>query len=614
MDESRQSNQPLNPAQANAILAEVDACPTIINVTRASHQFPALREAMKKVSLRLGCLSSFTFDPIRPFLELQGLRAGIAIDAYVGPYGQFDQELINPSSGLALFQPGLVLLAVRLQDVCPAVYEGFNALGEKDADHLVEKWLARLESAVRSFRAHSSAYILIQNYDLPASPSLGIADRAAAVSQATIIDRANEGLASLAASLDNVYVMDYDALVARHGRLAWTDRRMAYYARIAVASKYYWPLAGFFIRHMRPLYGLSKKVLVLDADNTLWGGVVGDVGVDGIALGHDYPGNTYVAFQRRVLELYNRGIVLCIASKNEPGSVDEVLEKHPDMVLRAKHFAAMRIDWNHKPDNLRAMAADLNLGLDSFVFVDDSAVECELMRQSLPEVETIHLPEEPALYAAVIESLDCFDQWAISAEDKKRGQLYKAQASRQALQSSTTDLPTFYRQLGMRITLSVDCPAHVARASQMTNRTNQFNMHTLRCSEDDIRRFVAADDYKVLTLALEDRFGDNGIVGLAVVRRASDEWTLHIFLMSCRVLGRTVEQTFVGWIAGQAREAGGKRLVGLFKATAKNKPFAGFYRNRGFVRAESEGDTERWCWELEGADCTPPDWFEINVI
>jgi FkbH-like protein len=599
--------------QAQALLAELDAHPTLIKMAAASQQFDLLRTAVERVALRVGCVSSFTFEPIAPALRLQALRASLGCDVYVGPFGQFEQELINPSSGLAAFNADVVFVAVRLQDVCPAIYEAFNSLTAEAATALVDGWIARLQAALTTFRQRSKAHVLIQNYDRPPTPALGLAEQSATLSQGAVIRHANAALADLAAALDNVRVMDYDALVARHGRLHWQDPRTALYARIPVAPANYWPLAGFYVRHLRPLYGLSKKVLVLDADNTLWGGVVGDVGLDGIALGHDYPGNAFVTLQKRVLDLYNRGVVLAIASKNQPGSVEEVLEKHPHMVLRAEHFAAMRIDWEPKPDNLRRIAADLNLGLDSFVFVDDSPVECELMRTALPEVLTVFLPDDPAHYAGIIESLDCFDQWRISEEDRSRGKLYKAEAGRRELQAAALDMPTFYRRLQMKVTLFVDHLPHVARAAQMTVRTNQFNMHTIRYSEDDIRRFMAAEDGNVFTLALEDRFGDNGVVGLAVVQQDPAEWLLHLFLMSCRVLGRTVEHAFVTWIAERARAAGAARLVAEFVPTAKNRPFAAFYRDCGFVEGEPTGEAQRWVWDLSAVAAAVPDWLDIKV-
>jgi FkbH-like protein len=601
-------------AQAQATLARLDARPTILGITRAAARIGELRAALSRVSLRIGCLASFTFEPLKPALELQAVKAGLGLDVYLGPFGRFEQELLDPASGLAAFQPDVVFVAIRLQDVCPAIYEAFNGLAPEGAPALVDDWISRLRAALASFRDRCKAHLLIQNYDLPAEPALGLAEQSSPLSQSAVIDRANADLADFAASMPNVRIMDYDALVARHGRLNWQDPRTAFFARIPVAPAHYWRLAGFYVRHLRPLYGLSKKVLVLDADNTLWGGVVGDVGVDGIALGHDYPGNAYVAFQKRILDLYNRGVVLALASKNQPGVVEEVLAKHPGMVLRAEHFAAMKINWDPKPQNLRQIAADLNLGLDSFVFIDDSAVECEFMRAALPEVLSVKLPEDPAFYPGVIESLDCFDQWTVSEEDRTRGRLYKAEAGRRELQAAAVDMPTFYRRLEMKVSLYVNHLPHVARAAQMTARTNQFNMHTIRCSEDDIRRFMTSPEWSVFTLALADRFGDNGIVGLAVVRRDPAEWLVHLFLMSCRVLGRTVEQAFVGWIAERAKAAGVRRLKAELAPTSKNKPFANFYKDRGFVEEGQAGGVQQWVWDLPGADTALPDWLHVSVV
>jgi len=613
---SNETNQPegLDAAQVQAALARLAGQPTILGITLAAARINEYRALLSRVTLRVGCLASFTLEPIRPALELQAVRAGFGLDVHVGPFGQFERELLDPSSALAAFKPDVVLVAVRLQDVCPAIYEAFNGLTPEQAATLVDDWMTRLRAALTSFRQRSHAHILIQNYDLPATPALGLAEQSSPLSQSAVIGRANATLADLATSMPNVRVMDYDALVARQGRLHWQDPRTAFFARIPVAPAHYWALAGFYVRHLRPIYGLSKKVLVLDADNTLWGGVVGDVGMEGIALGHDYPGNAYVAFQKRILDLYHRGIVLALASKNQPGVVEEVLASHPEMVLRAEHFAAMKINWEPKPNNLRQMAAELNLGVDSFVFIDDSAVECELMRATLPEVLSVNLPDDPAFYPGVIESLDCFDQWSVSEEDRTRGKLYKAEAGRRELQAAVVDMPTFYRRLEMKIALYVDHLPHVARAAQMTARTNQFNMHTIRCSEDDIRRFMSSPEWSVVTLALADRFGDNGVVGLAVVHRGPAEWRLHMFLMSCRVLGRTVEQAFVGWIAEQARTAGAGRLAAEFVPTSKNKPFANFYKDRGFTEEEQMEGVQQWTWQLASADTAAPDWLQVSVI
>jgi FkbH-like protein len=597
------------------MLAELNDKPSLVNLTRVARELLPQKSSLAGVSARIACVSTFTFEPVAKSIELQSLRAGAAIETFVTPFGQFDQQLIDRASALHAFKPQIVLAAVRLADGCPELYDSFNSLSAQRVTQLVDDWIARLRSALNAFRQHSATPILLHNYEMPIEPALGMADGTSANSHCSAIHRANELLAAMAKEIPNIFVMDYDALVARHGRQSWTDPRLLLVGRMPVAQDKLWALAGFYVRHMRPLLGISKKVLVVDADNTLWGGVAGDVGVEGIALGPDYPGNAFVLFQKRLLDLYQRGVVLCIASRNEQATVDEILDRHPAMVLKRNHFAAMRVNWQPKPDNLRSIAAELNLGLDSFVFIDDSDVECALMRASLPEVLAIRLPAEPAEYARAIDDLDVFDQWTISEEDRKRGELYHAEAKRRELRDVAVDLPTFYRQLEMKLTIRVDDSMQVARAAQMAARTNQFNMHTIRCTEADMQGFVKAGDHHLITLSLTDRFGDHGVVGLAVTRTVGDECVLHMLLMSCRILGRTVEQGFIKWIGGHAKKSRAARLVGLFAPTAKNKPFADFFPSCGFEADPSsvagDGPVQRWTWRLEQADLTVPDWLAI---
>ncbi len=603
----------LEAAEAVRRLDEIAAQPTLVRLSQATANYPAFRAALERVSARIAIVASFTVEPVVGALKLSAIRHGLGIHEYVAPFGQYERELIDDASGLANHRPDAVLIAVRLRDVLPDLYECFNSLEPGRAEELLNEWFSRLESALRAFRRHSSSPVLMQNYELPAYPAAGIAEAGMPGSQSQVIDRANQRLATLAASIDNCYVMDYANLVALAGRGQWADPRMALMARIPLASRHYWTLASFYVRHLRPLFGLSKKVLVVDADNTLWGGVVGDVGLNGIALGPDFPGNAFVAFQRRLLDLYHRGVVLCIASKNQPGSVDEVLDQHPNMVLRAKHFAAMRVDWAPKPQNVRQLAEELNLGLDSFVFVDDNPVECEMMRLQLPQVMTIQLPADPAAYAGIIESLDVFDQWTISTEDRKRGELYRAEADRKALKTESVSLEDFYRRLEMRVCIGINRARDVARAAQLTARTNQFNMHTVRCTEDDIRAFMTDGRHEVLTLALVDRFGDNGIVGAALVERGGDVHVLRMFLMSCRVLGRTVEHNFLRWITARALKAGAARLEAVYAPTPKNKPFGGFYAECGLALQPDAEGVQRWSMTLNAAPPAMSDWIEWTV-
>lgn len=601
----------LTHAEAIGRLDRVCAEPTVVGVHSAYREYDALSAAIPHATMKLACLSTFTATPMTPAIRLAALRAGIHADVWMAPFGQVATTLIDAKAGLDAFAPDVVLVATRLADVVPDLYDGI--MGDAiPAARMVADYLAQLGAGVAAFRQRSQATLLLQDFERPGFLVAGLTEIDAPGGQVDLWRSANRQLHDIAADNGNCYVMRYDALVARYGSTSWVDPRTELFGRIPIAARHYWDYAAFVVRYLRPLAGRTRKVIVLDADNTLWGGILGDDGIDGIKLGHDFPGNAFVRFQRRLLALQRRGVILCVASKNEPGSVERVLASHSEMILREDHIACMRVSWSPKPDAVRDIAATLNLGLDSFVFIDDSPVECAMMRESLPEVMTIQLPEDPARYADIVASLDCFDQFVLSEEDKRRGAMYKAEADRKQLATAAVDLPSFYRGLNMRLSIGINDERSIGRAAQMTQRTNQFNMNTIRCTEDDIRSRMHSADQEVLTLSLTDRFGDSGVVGLAVIIKSPDHWRIEMLLMSCRVLGRTVESAFVTWIAGRAKAAGAAELHATFHPTAKNSPFADFFGRCGFASSPSETNTRQWVLKLDSADTTIPGWFEVT--
>jgi FkbH-like protein len=600
------------------VVAGLGTSPTALQIAKAVRQLDGLGgDASGLKGLRLGVISSFTFDMLVRPLQVCGYCSGVRLDVYNAPYGQYMQELVNPQSGLHQYRPEVVLVAVRLQDVCPELYDRFSALSADDVMAITSRWQADLESALGTFRKLSAARILCTNYDLPAYPSLGLADRNAQPSQLGALRAMNAWLEGLGQRITNCHVVDIEAAAARVGRSRWVDPKLLYYARAPIAPEGHWEYAGEVLRVVRATSGMARKVLALDCDETLWGGILGDVGLNGIVLGPDYPGNAYRALQQRALDLFHRGVVLVVASKNELDNVKEVFAQHPEMVLRPEHIAYFAVNWQPKPENLKWAAEALNLGLDSFVFVDDHPVECAMMRELLPEVLTVQLPEDPAYFESTLARLNCFDQLALSAEDRQRGAMYAQEAARAEMKASAVDLESFYRGLAMKATITCNSAAQLGRIAQLTQRTNQFNMTTIRRTESEVRALMQRDDTEVVTLRLVDRFGDNGIVGVAVCRRQDEECVLDTFLMSCRVLGRTVEQTFVAWLARRALGAGARRIVGLYVPTKKNQPFGGFFESWGMhlERTEPNG-AQRWVYELApGASVLAlPEWIDLEVV
>lgn len=592
--------------------------PTVLEINKAFAQLKSIdTKAAGLKPLKVAIISSFTFEMLIKPLIVRGYCNGFQFSVYNAPFGQYIQEMINPVSGLHKFDPDVVFLAVRLQDACPDLYYSYNQLNKNTINLISKKWREEWSQAIKTFRINSSALILCANYEQPPYPSLGLAESEKEPSQCGTIVRLNKWLRSLATQINNFHIMDVDTLAARCGREFWTDPKMWFWACLPIAPRFTWGYVGEIVHLLRAATGKTRKVLALDCDNTLWGGILGEVGSSGIGLGHDYPGNAYVAFQKRVLEFYNRGVVLVVASKNDLSTVMDVFENHPEMILRPNHISFFGVNWDPKPNNLQDAAKILNLGIDSFVFVDDNPVECAMVRTMLPEVMTICLPDDPAESEMTLARLDCFDQFMISDEDRRRGEMYRQEASRASLKTNSKDIKAFYHELKMVAVISRNDFSNIPRVAQLTQRTNQFNMTTIRRTESQIKDLISKPQYDIFTLRLLDRFGDNGIVGMAIVEHGDYEDILETFIMSCRVLGRTLENSFLSWIGIDSLKRGVPRLVALYESTPKNMQFRDFYKSWG-MQPENDNSVEnmeRWYYNLaEGAaELGLPPWVEFQV-
>lgn len=317
----------------------------------------------------------------------------------------------------------------------------------------------------------------------------------------------------------------------------------------------------------------KKKCIVLDLDNTLWGGIIGEDGIDNIALSLHPPGNGFMAFQQALLDHYNRGIILAINSRNNPNDAWEVIRNHPNMILKENNFAAARMNWNDKAQNLRELAEELNIGLDSMVFLDDDSTNRELVRALLPEVETPDLPDNPTEYTGFLNSLNYFDSQAITDEDKMRGNLYVTERLRKEEEKHFKNKEEFLSNLGLEISIYQDDISSALRLAQMTEKTNQFNTCKKPMSEEEIKTLIQSPNHTVFHAKLKDKFGDHGIIILALVdKNKKDAWHIQSLLMSCRVFGRNVEDAFTETIVKQALRQGAKQVTIAFEETPKNIP------------------------------------------
>jgi FkbH-like protein len=576
-------------------------------------RYEQLRQHLHLSTCRLCILRSFTVEPAVALLRAAAFVNGIDLVVQVGDFNAHAQEIFDPTSRLYDHTPDIVILAVQTRDVAPDLWGGYADLSPAESNAAAERVVGEFRRWVQAFRAHSQAYLVVHALETPALLSQGVLDSQSEAGQAAAVRRINQELGRTVGEHRGVYLLDYDALVARHGRLRWHDERKWLTMRMPIATENLIHLANEWLRFIHPLTGKVCKVLVADLDNTLWGGVLGEDGPEGIQLGLEYPGAAYRALQRAMLDLFQRGVPLAVCSKNNLPDAMEALERHPGMLLQPQHFAALRINWNDKVQNLYEIAAELNVGMDALAFLDDNPVERARVRVEAPEVTVIDLPDDPMGYAQALRNSPIFERLVLSAEDHERGQYYAEQRLRLEFERSSSSLEDFYRSLQQELEIAPVTAETVSRVAQLTQKTNQFNLTTRRYTEQQIDDMASSTDWRVYSVRVKDRFGDNGLVGVAITRDLKEVCEIDVLLLSCRVIGRTVETALLSFLVERARSMGMKQFQGWFLPTKKNEPAKEFYPQHNFrPLAERDGGT-LWGVDLGQADCKCPEWIRLIV-
>jgi len=578
------------------IFAAVDRSPSSAAYADAARRLRQVREDWPPV--RIALLSSFTIDLLVPYVEVETARAGLAADVYIAPFDTVQQELLGAGSGCLAHRPDVVFVSQLLDDACPPLMEDFLDLSRDHVENLVERVLTETASALSAFRQRSEAAVVICNFALPRCAALGVYEVAAKVSQTEVIRRLNRRLVDVVSAIPGTYVLDFDRALATVGYRNGHDERLWHLARAPLTSAMMRELSRRQAGFVQALVGTPRKCLVVDLDNTLWGGIVGEVGRDAIALGRTYPGSAFRQFQLAIRQLARRGVLLAINSKNNPEDARDVLDSHPGMVLRPRDFAAVRMNWQDKPANMLEIAAELNLGADSLVFVDDSPAERAKMRQTLPEVLTIEMPDNPIDFPQAL--LDCyaFERVSMTSEDRRRGDMYQQQRQRTHLAQTARSVEEFLRSLEMDVAVHPIDERSFPRALDLIHKTNQFNLTTRRHSAAALRDMMADAAWGMFVLRAADRFGDSGIVGIALVKVGEREALIDTLALSCRVIGRTLETALLSFVADWARTQGIERLDGEFVPTPKNAPAADFYQRHGFQPVGDSAAMTRWSMNL----------------
>ncbi len=594
---------PLTPSAADTARAlgtlfqSLDERPTVAAYARAASEIRKLAGSLRPV--RVSLLASFTVDAQLPYLAVEAARRGFAPDVYIAPFNTIEQELLSPDSGCARHKPDIVFIARLLGDVCPPLIDDFLALDEHQIEDSLRAIIADTEAALTAFRRHSPSAIVLHNFAMPSRPRLGLFEVMAEGSQTETIRKLNAGLVNALRGISGAYVLDFDRVTADLGYRNSYDEKLWYLGRSPLSAQALPRIAAMQAAMMDALFGVRRKCLVLDLDNTIWGGIVGENGLAGIQLGHTYPGNVYRDFQRSILELRRRGVLLAINSKNNLEDVEEVFRAHPDMILKWEDFACARINWREKPQNMAEIAADLNIGLERLVFFDDNPAERERMRDVLPEVLTLPVPPDPSQYVRALLESGAFDRMSLTDEDRLRTEMYQQQKMRRQLEGSAASVEEFLRGLGMTVSIAPVEELSFPRALELLHKTNQFNLTTRRHSAAELTSLLTNPDFASFTARVSDRFGDSGIVGVAIVGIREKVAFIDSLLLSCRVIGRRVETAFLSFLVDWARSRGARVLEGEFIRTAKNEPAADFYERHGFLAVDSTEAAGRWSLDLQ---------------
>jgi FkbH-like protein len=582
-------------------------------LTKLANAMVIVRE--KNISLdplepfRLAVLSNTTIDLIAPALVASAARFGFALELVQPSYDQVAQEALAPNSKVNLSRPDAVLLALDYR----ALPLNCNLGDAEAASACVQAALGYLKELRNGIKANCNAVCIIQTFALPVEALFGSLDRALPGTRRSLIDGINRELAEYVLGSGDV-LLDVAGLAETVGLADWHDPQQWNLAKFSFSSQMIPLYADHVARTIGSLRGKNGKVLILDLDNTVWGGVIGDDGLEGIKVAQgDALGEAYLDVQRLALELRQRGILLAVSSKNNDEIAREPFEKHPEMLLKLGHFSVFQANWKDKVTNIHAIAEQLSLGLDTMVFLDDNPAERGLVRKLLPQVFVPELPEEPALFARTLAAGGYFEAVAFAAEDLKRATFYKDNAKRAQLAKLTGGVDAYLASLDMIITFQPFDATGRARIVQLINKSNQFNLTTRRYTNPEVNAVENDPEVFTLQVRLKDIFGDNGMISVVICRPgAASEWRIDTWLMSCRVLGRKVEHMVLREILQHARTAGVRKLTGVYLPTERNRLVVDHYAKLGFVKLEEENSgATRWELCVENAN---PDVAPIRVI
>ncbi len=550
--------------------------------------------------IKIAILGSFTLNGLEEVLQVKCAESNIRLISYVGEYNQYNQDILNPESSLHQFHPDVTFLILDVRTILGDAYYFPYSNSSLERKKTIDEIFSELKNLIQYFKQNLKSKLIITNFNIPTYSPFGIYENKTKFNFKKMIMELNNLLENFIQEENSIFLYDFDGFIRKFGESHVFNYRQYFFGDVKIGIDYLPHLGYELMGYVKPILGLSKKCIVVDLDNTMWGGVIGEDGFDGIKLGPYIQGRPFLEFQKILLALNKRGIILAINSKNNYDDAIKVIREHPHMLIKEENFSSIQINWNDKVSNIQEIAHELNIGLDSIVYFDDDPINRELMKTSLPQVLTIDLPRDPSEYCLCVTDLNDFNLLQITEDDIKRSRMYNEEHQRKKFQKNIPNLENFLQKMNIEVIIKNGTDFTIPRISQLTLKTNQFNLTTKRYQEEEIKSMVNDKKFLVEYAQVLDKFGDNGITGVCIVKKNDTEWIIDTFLLSCRVMGRGVEEGILGHILEQAKKEGISKVIGEYIPTTKNNPCSNFYQKYGFER-----DGKNWSFNLKNSITIP---------
>jgi len=563
----------------------------------------------KKIDKKVAVLSNFTVKGLSECLRVKSFINDIFLQVYEGEYGQWKQEILG--NRLYEFKPDIIFLLVDAHGLDNNIIYGDDGTNHDEIEKSKKEAKNELSQLIDYIKRKTNAKIVVSNSVKIWPPIAGIFDSKLKNGYYGIVDDYNNNLLKAYKNDGQVFIFNFNEWLGYIGKKNFWCGKYYFVADMRLSPEAIPLLAEELTSYLIPLAGKKKKCIVLDLDNTLWGGVIGEDGLSGIKLSPTGDGQQFYYFQKLLLSLNKKGVLLAINSKNNEADVKEVFLKHPHMVLKENNIVSSKINWNNKAENIQAIVQELNIGLDSLLFVDDDLSNRELIKQTLPEVSVLDLPTDSTKYVQTLLDYKGFNTFEFTEEDKKRNEMYLQEKQRNEYKNSFIDIDTFLRGLDLRVSIKEVDDFLAPRIAQLTQKTNQFNLTTNRYQEDDIENFIKSGNI-LWALDVSDKFGDYGTTGFCLVKDVPDGWEVDSILLSCRVLGKKVEEQFFGFILNELKKLKPKKVRAYYKPTLKNNQVKDFYKTFDFCKVKSSETEDIWERDLSDYRFNKHDFIKID--